>query len=61
MNKGNLFELWKENNESLPFKAILDSWSEAAGNYVLVEKIEIKKWPYGVAYGQYFLTVSLAE
>jgi hypothetical protein len=54
MERNNLFELWKQNNEQLPFKATLDSWSEEAGHYVLIEKIEIKKWPYGTAYGQYF-------
>lgn len=54
MEEKNLFQLWKENNEQLPFKAILNSWSEEAGHYALIEKIEIKKWPYGTAYGQYF-------
>ena len=43
MDKQNLFQLWKDNNEQLPFKAILDSWSEAAGYYALVEQIEVKK------------------
>ena len=50
----NLFELWREGGEVLPFKAVLDSWSEEAGHYALIEKIEIKTWPYGNAFGQYF-------
>lgn len=54
MGNKNIFELWRENGEKLPFKAVIDSWSEAKGHYALIEKIEIKKWPYGNAYGQYF-------
>lgn len=50
----NIFEIWKENGEKLPFKAIRNSWNENKGHFVLIEKIEIKKWPYGKAYGQYF-------
>lgn len=54
MEKKNLFEIWKENHQRLPFRAILDSWAEELENYVIVEKIQIDKWPYGKAYGQYF-------
>lgn len=54
MNAHNLFQLWRENGERLPFRAALDSWSEQKGHYVLVEKIEVKIWPYGSAFGTYF-------
>jgi hypothetical protein len=50
----NIFELWKENGEKLPFKAIINSWSEEKGHYAIIEKVEVKTWPYGDAYGQYF-------
>lgn len=52
-DKKNIFELWRENGEKLPFMAIIDSWDETK-HYALIEKIEIKKWPYGNAFGQYF-------
>lgn len=54
MEKINLFQIWEANGKILPFKAILDSWDESSGHYVLVESIEITKWPYGKAHGQYF-------
>jgi len=50
----NIFEIWKENGEKLPFKVIRNSWDENKGHFALVKKIEIGKWPYGKAYGQYF-------
>lgn len=53
MEKKNIFELWRENGEKLPFMAIIDSWDENK-HYAVIERIEIKKWPYGNAYGQYF-------
>lgn len=53
MDKKNIFELWRENNETLPFKVVLDSWDEAK-HYAIIEKIEVKNWPYGNAFGQYF-------
>jgi hypothetical protein len=53
-DKQNVFEIWKENGEKLPFKVRIDSWSDRLGHYALIEKIEIGKWPYGKAYGQYF-------
>ena len=49
----NIFQLWKENGEKLPFKVAKSTWSAEAGHYLVVEKIEIKKWPYGSAWGRY--------
>jgi hypothetical protein len=55
MNDGkNIFQIWKDGGEKLPFRVRLDSWSEYRGHYALIEKIEIRKWPYGNAFGQYF-------
>lgn len=54
MEYKNIFQIWKDNNEKLPFRVIRNSWNESEGHYLLVEKIEIKKWPYGDAFGQYF-------
>jgi hypothetical protein len=50
----NIFQIWKENGEKLPFKVIRNSWNESAGHFLIVEKVIVKKWPYGDAYGQYF-------
>lgn len=49
----NIFQLWKENGERLPFKVAKSTWSAEAGHYLVVERVEIKKWPYGDAWGQY--------
>lgn len=49
----NIFQLWRGNGEALPFKVAKSSWSAEAGHYLLVERIEIKTWPYGNAWGQY--------
>ena len=49
----NIIQLWKENGESLPFKVAKSTWSSAAGHYLIVEKVEVKKWPYGDAWGHY--------
>jgi len=48
MNK-NIFEIWKDNGEVIPFAVRRNNWSSEY--YTVVEKIEIKKWPYGNAYG----------
>lgn len=49
----NIFQLWRENGEVLPFKVAKSSWSAEAGHYLIVERVEIKTWPYGNAWGQY--------
>jgi hypothetical protein len=47
----NVFQLWKECGERLPFKVIRWSWNPATSAF-LVERIEIGKWPYGKAWGR---------
>lgn len=47
----NLFQLWKLNGECLPFKARKETWRVSPSHYMLVEKVEIAKWPYGKAWG----------
>lgn len=49
----NIFQLWELAGEKVPFRAIKETWSGRKGQFVLVEKIEIKKWPYGTAWGRY--------
>ena len=49
----NIFELWREGGERLPFKVAKCTWSAEAGHFLIVERIEIKKWPYGEAWGHY--------
>jgi hypothetical protein len=48
-NKRNLFQIWKNNEEILPFAAWLDSWSR--DRYTIVEEIKIRRYPYGIARG----------
>jgi len=43
----NIFHIWKENGEKLP----LIVRRRNRPYYTVVEKIEVKKWPYGNAYG----------
>ena len=48
----NLFQLWEANGRRLPFRAWKETWNPAF-SHVEVEKIEIKKWPYGTAWGRF--------
>lgn len=50
----NIFQLWEENGQRVPFTVAKSSWSAEKGHYLVVEEIRIKKWPYGDAWGQYF-------
>ena len=50
----NVFQLWKEGGERLPFKVIRWTWNPATSTF-LVERIEIGKWPYGKAWGRFLL------
>lgn len=45
----NVFEIWKDNSEYVPFAVRRDNWPDYC--YTVVVKIEIKKYPYGNAYG----------
>ncbi len=45
----NIFEIWNEIGETVPFAVRNYRWSD--NKYAVVEKIEIGKWPYGNAYG----------
>jgi hypothetical protein len=45
----NIFEIWKDNEEKVPFTVRRQNWSDQY--YTIVTKIEITKWPYGNAYG----------
>ena len=48
----NVFQLWKEGGEKLPFKVIRWTWNPATSAF-LVERIEVGKWPYGKAWGRF--------
>jgi hypothetical protein len=48
----NVFQLWKDNGEKLPFKVVRWTWNPRRTVF-LVERIEVKKWPYGTAWGRY--------
>jgi hypothetical protein len=49
----NIFQLWREAGEALPIRVVKNTWSAEAGHYLIVERIEIGRWPYGLAWGQY--------
>lgn len=49
----NVFELWKLNGEQLPLRVVKETWSRSVPQFYEVEKIEIRKWPYGTAWGRY--------
>lgn len=49
----NIFELWQDNGQQLPFKVAKSTWSAEAGHYLIVDEVKIKKWPYGAAWGRY--------
>lgn len=53
-NWKNIFQLWRENGERLPFIVARNSWETAGGSYLVVQRVEIKTWPYGSAWGQYY-------
>lgn len=49
----NVFYLWKEKGEDIPFKIRRVTWNPDNDLHILVTKIEIEKWPYGIAWGVY--------
>jgi len=50
----NIFQLWMKTGRTVPIKVVRDHWDPNTGNYMLVERVEIRKWPYGFAWGRYF-------
>lgn len=49
----NIFELWELNGRVLPFKVMREGWNQELDHFTLVERVEIKRWPYGFAWGRY--------
>lgn len=49
----NIFELWELNGRKLPMKVIRENWNETVDHFLLVESIEIRRWPFGFAWGRY--------
>lgn len=49
MGDKNLFEIWKYIGKVTPFPARRQGWSDCY--HVIVEKVTVKKWPYGDAFG----------
>ncbi|QRI48307.1 hypothetical protein JQC76_09335 [Elizabethkingia anophelis] len=45
----NIFQIWKEIGERVPFMVKKGYWSDYSN--VLITRIDIKKYPYGDAYG----------
>jgi hypothetical protein len=48
----NVFQIWRDGGEKLPFKVIRWTWDPAYSAF-LVERIEVGKWPYGKAWGRF--------
>jgi hypothetical protein len=57
----NIFELWELGGRTLPIKIIRQGWYEILDHYMLVERIEIKRWPFGFAWGRYHRSGKAAE
>ncbi|CAH2408214.1 hypothetical protein MES5069_660015 [Mesorhizobium escarrei] len=51
----NIFQLWRANGEAVPFKVAKSTWSADAGHFLIVEGVEVKRWPYGAAWGAILL------
>jgi hypothetical protein len=49
MEPKNIFEIWKDGGEKLPFAVRREKWDEQF--FTVVTGIQIRKWPYGNAYG----------
>jgi len=49
MEQKNIFEIWKENGEKLPIAVRRQNWDEQY--FTVVTGVQIRKWPYGEAYG----------
>lgn len=47
----NIFQIWRDRGDVLPFEVIRWSWSPSSS--FLVEQIEVGKWPYGKAWGRF--------
>jgi len=45
----NIFQIWDENNRTIPFKVRREHWP--INCMVVVERIECEKLPYGKAFG----------
>lgn len=45
----NIFQIWSEIGKRIPFAVRRDNWSNEY--YTIVEKIELRRYPYGYAYG----------
>jgi hypothetical protein len=57
----NIFELWDTNDRKLPLKVVRQTWNQGADHYTLVERIEVRNWPYGYAWGRYFRNGKLED
>lgn len=57
----NIYQLWALAGETVPFKAVKETWAGRKGQFMLVERVEIKKWPYGTAWGRYCNSGELGE
>ena len=49
----NIFQLWRDNGEQVPFVVVKSTWSAASGHFLIVEEVKVKRWPYGDAWGSY--------
>ena len=56
-----VFELWALNDRQLSMQVVRERWRQSADHYMLVERIEIRNWPYGFAWGRYYRNGEAAE
>jgi len=49
MDNQNIFQIWDSNGRKTPFAVRKTTWAEH--NYVVIERVDCEKMPYGKAYG----------
>jgi len=57
----NIFELWALNDQQLPFRVTKETWSKKVDQFIIVEEIQIRKPPYGFAWGRYCREGAIGE
>jgi hypothetical protein len=57
----NIFQLWRDAGERVPFRVVRNSWSATRSHVLIVERVELDKWPYGKAWGTFYYEGSPPE
>lgn len=55
----NVFQIWRKLGEALPFRVRRSGWHPST--YFLVRRVEIRRYPYGKAFGDLYLRGVLSK